>query len=412
MYGTKERFMKKTKRKCLVVAAFMSLCLLFTGCGNNGASGSGASGDVSQTGSDVNSEAVSEAGSEQSAPTDSTSDVNSGSEAAAGDGFKVDGAKLLDANGNEFVLRGINHAHAWYKDQLETSIPAIAATGANCVRVVCANGNLWTKTTREELENIVKLCEDNKLIAILEVHDATCNTTENGKSSSDDVSDLQLCADYWIEMKDLVNEHSKTVIVNIANEWHNGSWSKPDEWAEGYKTVIPKLREAGIKNTLMVDVDGGGQYPQCLYGDEKRGSAAYAKDVLDADPDKNTMFSIHMYEFNAKTEADVKNVIDKTIETGACFCIGEFANTRSAREDNVADDTITAYCNEKNIGYIAWSWKGNTPEKISKNETLPFSVMDISENWDGSKLSDDWGEKVVNGKNGIKETSKRCSVFE
>ena len=125
-----------------------------------------------------------------------------------------------------------------------------------------------------------------------------------------------------------------------------------------------------------------------------------------------TMFSIHMYEFDASTEQDVKTVIDNTIGTGVCFCIGEFANTRSAKKDNVADEAITAYCTEKNIGYIAWSWKGNTPEKISSKETLPFSVMDISEEWDGSKLSEAWGEKIINGENGIKQTSKICTVFE
>lgn len=416
--------MKKNTRKCTVLAAVMSLCMLFTGCNNSGSSSSSTtsateSGTTSQATSATESSAASDTSSVVStadstaAGTDSTaSDTTSSSEVTASDGFKVDGAKLLDAKGNEFILRGINHAHAWYKDQLETAIPAIAATGANCVRIVCSNGNVWTKTEQSEIEQMIKLCEDNKLVCILEVHDATTGTNENGKQATDDVSDLQKCADYWIEMKDVVNAHTDTVIVNIANEWHNAGWAKPDEWAKGYETVIPQMREAGIKNTIMVDADGGGQYTKCLYGDEEKGTPGYATEILAADPDKNTMFSIHMYEFDASTEQDVKTVIDNTIGTGVCFCIGEFANTRSAKKDNVADEAITAYCTEKNIGYIAWSWKGNTPEKISSKETLPFSVMDISEEWDGSKLSEAWGEKIINGENGIKQTSKICTVFE
>lgn len=30
-----------------------------------------------------------------------------------------------------FVMRGVNHAHTWYKNDLHTAIPAIAITGAN-----------------------------------------------------------------------------------------------------------------------------------------------------------------------------------------------------------------------------------------------------------------------------------------
>ena len=420
--------MKKTTKKCTVLAAVMSLCMLFTGCGNNNTSSAGTSAANSAAVSEANSaaastdnsaaatsgetSAVSTADSTAASDTSAESGTTSGSEVTATDGFKVDGAKLLDAKGNEFIMRGINHAHAWYKDQLETAIPAIAATGANCVRVVCSNGNVWTKTEKSELENIIKVCEDNKLVCILEVHDATVGTNENGKQATDDISDLQKCADYWIEMKDVVNAHTDTVIVNIANEWHKGDWAKPDEWANGYKTVIPQLREAGIKNTLMVDADGGGQYAACLYGDSEKGTPGYATEIFASDPDKNTMFSIHMYENSGASEDVVKKTIDSTIATGVCFCIGEFSDTRSAKTDNVADEAITAYCTEKNIGYIAWSWKGNTPEKISSKETLPFSVMDMSEEWDGSKLTEKWGENVVNGENGIKQTSKICTVFE
>ena len=46
---------------------------------------------------------------------------------AASDGFYVSGTTLYDANGNPFVLRGVNIAHAWYKGYNETSIKAAAS---------------------------------------------------------------------------------------------------------------------------------------------------------------------------------------------------------------------------------------------------------------------------------------------
>lgn len=88
-------------------------------------------------------------------------------------GFQVSGTKLLDANGNEFVMRGVNHAHTWYKNQLQTVIPALAKAGCNTVRIVLSNGEQWTKDTASEVSQIISLCEQNKLITVLEVHDAT-----------------------------------------------------------------------------------------------------------------------------------------------------------------------------------------------------------------------------------------------
>ena len=54
------------------------------------------------------------------------------------------------------------------------------------------------------------------------------------------------------------------------------------------------------------------------------------------------------------------------------------------------------------IGWMGWSWKGNGGG---------VEYLDLSYDWEGTQLSPDWGEKVVNGPKGIKATSKTCSVF-
>ena len=46
----------------------------------------------------------------------------------AKEGFYIEGTKLYDANGNEFIMRGINHAHAWYKSFLDDAINGIAVS--------------------------------------------------------------------------------------------------------------------------------------------------------------------------------------------------------------------------------------------------------------------------------------------
>ena len=302
---------------------------------------------------------------------------------ASSKGFKVSGTKLLDANGNQFVMRGINHAHAWYKGQENTVIPAIAKTGANTVRIAFSDGQRGDLGGYDSIDNVkklIKLCEDNKLIAVVEVHDTT---------GSDDASTLDKAADYWISMKSALQGHEDTVILNIGNEWC-GAWNS-SKWASGYKSVIPKLRNAGIKNTLMIDCAGWGQYPKSI--------ADYGKDVFNSDPDKNTMFSIHMYEYAGANKDMVINNMNGALNQNLAVCIGEFGSRHT--DGDVDECAIMDYCNYTGSGYIGWSWKGN-------GDTWKY--LDIANDWSGSSFSG-WGNTLLNYSNGIKKTSKTCSVY-
>ncbi|WP_310601593.1 cellulase family glycosylhydrolase [Anaerosporobacter sp.] len=295
------------------------------------------------------------------------------------DGFYIKGTTLYDANGNPFVMRGINHAYAWYQGKENIAIPAIAATGANCVRIVLGDGQQWDKTSLAQLQSLIQLCEQNKLVAIVEVHDAT---------GSDSISDIEKAGQYWIEMKNALIGHEKTVILNIANEWA-GAWDGKN-WCDGYTSVIPKLRDAGIKNTIMVDCAGWGQYPQSIFD--------YGKTVAQSDKLKNTMFSIHMYEY-AGAPGVVKSNIDSALNIGYPVCIGEFGIRHT--DGDVDEATIMSYCEEKGAGYIAWSWKGN-------GDT--WAYLDMVNDWEGTSLTEQ-GRIIINGQYGIKATSKVCSVF-
>lgn len=39
--------------------------------------------------------------------------------AYAQNGFHVSGTELLDKNGDPYVMRGVNHGHSWFKQDLE-----------------------------------------------------------------------------------------------------------------------------------------------------------------------------------------------------------------------------------------------------------------------------------------------------
>src|SRR5688500_10606924 len=72
---------------------------------------------------------------------------------AASSGFGVQNGRLVDATGADFVMRGINHAHAWYPSQT-SSIANIKATGANTVRVVLSGGR-WTYNDASDVANVI-----------------------------------------------------------------------------------------------------------------------------------------------------------------------------------------------------------------------------------------------------------------
>ncbi len=342
-----------------IISAFVSMLLVIslTACGNSRNSEPEDTSAVSET-------------------------TASAAETVPKSGFTVDGTKLLDANGSEFVFRGINHAHSWFRDQDTTALDAIAATGANSVRIVLANGIQWQKDDADTVKNLIQMCRDRKLIAIVEVHDGT---------GDDSIETLDKIADYWIEVKDALIGNEDCAILNIANEWV-GTWDSK-KWRDGYVSVIPKIREAGIENTIMVDSVGWGQYGKCIQD--------FGQEVFDSDPLKNTMFSVHMYGTAGKNENTISSNLEGATSQDLCVCVGEFGYNHS--DGDVKEEYIMQYCTENNIGYLGWSWKGNGGG---------VEYLDIANEWDGSVLSPDWGENLINGTNGIKETSKICSIFE
>lgn len=292
-------------------------------------------------------------------------------------GFHVKGQDILDANGNVFVMRGVNIAHAWYTDKTEQSIKAAAARGTNCVRIVCADGGQWTKTTASELEKIIGWCKENKQVCIVEAHDTT---------GSNNKADIEKAAEYWTEMKDILNSNTEYVILNIGNEWY-GDWNS-EPWAEGCKEAIGIIRNAGIKNMIMIDSAGWGQYPKSI---GEKGAEVFA-----SDPDKNTVFSAHLYEYAGGTEQMVKDNIDTALSCGAPVVIGEFGYKHT--DGDVDEATIMSYCKKNNMGYLAWSWKGN-------GGSVEF--LDLVNDWDGTDLTE-WGKIYFDE---MKKDVKLASVF-
>jgi mannan endo-1,4-beta-mannosidase len=300
-------------------------------------------------------------------------------------GIRVQGDKVLDANGSPFLMAGLNHAHTWYKNQLGTALPAIAATGSNTVRIVLANGGRWTRDEAQSVADIISQAKQRQMISVLEVHDATGYPEQSGSVS------MSTAVDYWIQIKGALEGQEKFAIINIANEPFGNNVSA-DTYVDAHKTAISRLRAAGLRHALMVDAANWGQDWQNVLRDR-------AGEILEADPDRNVIFSVHMYDVY-DTDAKVNTYMQAFKSRNLALVVGEFAADHGANKP-VAAAAILRRAREHGYGFLGWSWKGNGSGLES---------LDIAATWNGSQLSS-WGQLLINGEDGIRKVSVKAGVF-
>jgi mannan endo-1,4-beta-mannosidase len=295
-------------------------------------------------------------------------------------GFSVRDGRLYDARGAEFVLRGINHPHAWYT-QHTSSFAAMKAAGANSVRVVLSGGR-WPANSAADVSNVISLCKQNKLICVLENHDTTGYGEQGGATT------LSAAADYFVGLASVLRGQEAYVIVNIGNEPFGNNVDN-SAWARDTSAAIRKIRAAGLRHTLMVDAPNWGQDWQ----NTMRENAPSVWAV-----DQNIMFSVHMYGVY-DTAAEVRAYLDSFTSRRLPIVVGEFGNRHSDGDPD--EDTIMAYTTTQRIGYMGWSWSGNGGG---------VEYLDMVNGFNPSSLTA-WGERFINGANGLRQTSRPATVY-
>lgn len=303
--------------------------------------------------------------------------------------FTVSGSSLRDANGNDFVMRGINVPLAWFQTDVYNNIANIRTnTGSNTLRIVWGTGNggdsIW--------QNAVQRTIDNKMIPMLELHDVT------GSNDTRRLNDMAL---WYAARASYFNQPniSKHILINIANEWSDWYMASPTNapditvWRDAYKTAITSIRNAGIKSTLVIDGAGYGQ-------DLQYSLRTFGKELLNHDPQHNLLFSVHMYcDWTSASKIDTQ--LQSMKDARLPIMIGEFGNNHPPC-GNLPYKELMRIAQAKGIGYLAWSWKGNT--------TGTLDQLDLSSNWSGTSLTN-WGNDLVNDTNGIRRTAKTATVF-
>ncbi|ATB37764.1 Endo-1,4-beta-xylanase A precursor [Cystobacter fuscus] len=300
---------------------------------------------------------------------------------AATGGFHIANGRLLDANGNDFIIRGISHPHAWFQ-QRTSAFADIKVVGANSVRVVLSGGR-WSVNTASDVANVISLCKQNRLICVLENHDTTGYGEQGGAFS------LDQAVDYWLSIRSALVGQEAYVIINIGNEPYGNTLYT--EWVGATINAIQRLRNAGLTHTLMIDAPNWGQ-------DWSNTMRDNADTIWAADPLRNSIFSVHMYGVY-NTPEKVKAYLDSFTSRGLPILVGEFGWYHS---DGDPDEfTLTEYTTLQGLGYMGWSWSGNGGG---------VEYLDMVTNFDPARRTD-WGNWLITSANGLEATSVEASVF-
>ncbi|MCS7231215.1 MAG: cellulase family glycosylhydrolase [Elusimicrobiota bacterium] len=278
--------------------------------------------------------------------------------------LRVEGRNLLDGNGQVVRLVGINHGHAWYRGYLGSALQGIRSWGCNSVRIVLSNGYRWTKIPANEVSSIINEARNNGFKAIiLEVHDTTGYGEQSGACN------LQAAVNYWIEIKSVLVNQEDFVIINIGNEPHgNTNYSS---WKTDTINAIQSLRNNGFTHVLMVDAPNWGQ-------DWTNTMRYNASDVLNSDPLRNVIFSVHMYEVY-NNDSKVNTYMSYFYNNNLPLCVGEFGHWHN--NSDVDEASIVNRAKQYGIHLFAWSWCGNGSG---------YEYLDLVNNWNPNSPTQ-WG---------------------
>lgn len=298
----------------------------------------------------------------------------------AADTMYVEGRHLYTAAGEKVVLRGVNEMFIWSDDvRGEIIYPEIAKSGANVVRIV------WTREGDiKDLQANIENCLAHGMIPMVELHDAT-----------GDLSKVPELVDFWIsqDMLDTIEKYQKWFVLNIANEAGDGDVT-PDQVLDTYRPAIARIRAAGVSTPLVIDASDWGKDEEVILRTWRQLRAA--------DPLQSVLFSVHTYWVKNQQER-LDALLDAVVEDEIPFLFGEGPQQVGYDcESEFPWRDLIAQCQEKEVGWIAWSWG------FMDNGDCHPGKFDMTKDGTFGNWENEWGRGlVVSDPNSIANTSVR-----
>jgi hypothetical protein len=288
-------------------------------------------------------------------------------------GFKVEGSKIIDKNGDEFLMKGVNvNGPGWcFPRGTKQDISLIADTWKfNSVRLCTATKwDSWAKNYNnnetDNFDTIIEAFTKRGIVVIIENHDYTGiwpPLADDGgytTGSGDIIRPLGDLKSYWINLAEKYKDNPY-VWFNIMNEPGSGNSQEDAKlWYLVHDEVIAAIRAVGAENIIVLDDHGWGQANGYL----DRG-AGYDSAVIKMGPAlnekyQNLVYSLHVYDAWRDGKARFDAYFADAKALGLCVILGEYGvGTNSLGQHNAVMNMLNSAI-ENEIGRLYWAWDDN-----------------------------------------------------
>jgi hypothetical protein len=180
--------------------------------------------------------------------------------------------------------------------------------------------------------------------------------TKTGLTGDQSTADLAATVDNWITNFSYYAPMQQHLIINVANEWGPRNSAT---WASAYESAIARLRAAGYSAPIMIDSGGWGQ--------DTGDFLNYSKEVFDSDPQKNVIFSFHVYGglgalwTPATLNSFALQLQALSASAGMVFVFGEFGpgNNVAPSPTTLTPQQVIGAAEAAGLGWIGWAWDDN-----------------------------------------------------
>lgn len=331
--------------------------------------------------------------------------------AAAQEGFQVEGSKIYDPTGREFIAKGVNIngiRWMWPGDmtRAEHLLKIVNGFKFNSVRVpVSFKASEFDDNT---VEDIVAQYTSRGVVVIFDAHDKGGAFLEG--------TELETAKDFF---RDLAKTYKNNpyVWINVQNE-PGGNRLEREKWLHVHREIIKVVRdEAKADNIIVCDGSAFGQDVGELstgpVREEKSAILSYGKDLLSfgGKSYKNIVFSVHAYEqwsqgTPEQNRAKMEDFIERAQAEGLALLIGEYGTQRGEHLTWNGTVGVIAAAQKKEIGRIVWSWWGGDANDLTNEANGGGFMIDSIINptnltplgklvWEDNRRAEDLEERPI-----------------
>lgn len=279
--------------------------------------------------------------------------------------FIVSGTKILDPDGKEYLIKGVNvNGPGWVfpRDTMQDLTLITDIWQFNTVRMCAAIGWEWAMENNKDLDALIKAFTDKKIVVILEVHDYTGifppqDETGYRAESSKYIYPLSTLKEWWADKAERF-KNNLYVWFNIMNEPGDSDTGKEtaELWAEIHSEVIEVIRNAGAENIIVLDDYAWGQAKGYTGGASSYDSAVISMGADLNEKYSNLVYSLHIYDAWRDGSQRFEQYFSDAEERGLCVILGEFGVGTDNLSHHNAVKSMYNSAIPRNIGRIYWAW--------------------------------------------------------